>query len=149
MARRAAPPNGGDRGGVLGQIRNPLVFFALALLVIEGIIGLVVTYSKLTGDQQFYCIWIMAGLFVLVVASVFLLTVFWPRNIMGEFEKVATDVEELKKFIDSTAFKDVVIDILEEKVKPDSLAEQTTQAKLPPHPAAEQPQRGAHPEETQ
>jgi len=32
-----------SRESILGTIKNPLVFFALALLIIEGIIGLVVT----------------------------------------------------------------------------------------------------------
>jgi len=48
-----------NRGDILGQVRNPLIFFAPALLVIEGIIGIVVARSEMTGQYQFtrYALW--------------------------------------------------------------------------------------------
>lgn len=47
-------PEEQNRSGMLAQVRNPLIFFALALLIIEGIIGLVVTNSQITAAHQFY-----------------------------------------------------------------------------------------------
>ena len=52
--------------GILGQVTSPLIFFALALLVIEGIIGITVVKSKLDAIQQFYMILVMAFLFLAV-----------------------------------------------------------------------------------
>ena len=49
--------------GILGQVTSPLIFFALALLVIEGIIGITVVKSQLDATQQFYMILVMAFYF--------------------------------------------------------------------------------------
>ena len=56
--------------GILGQVRNPLIFFSLALLVIEGIFAAVAIYSQMTGGYQFITFCIMAILFLVVVGTV-------------------------------------------------------------------------------
>ncbi len=55
--------------GILGQVNTPLVFFALALLVIEGIIGFTLVNSRLDAVQQFNVILIKAALFMAVILS--------------------------------------------------------------------------------
>nr|VFK05337.1 MAG: hypothetical protein BECKH772B_GA0070898_105703 [Candidatus Kentron sp. H]VFK05961.1 MAG: hypothetical protein BECKH772A_GA0070896_106033 [Candidatus Kentron sp. H]VFK09037.1 MAG: hypothetical protein BECKH772C_GA0070978_105723 [Candidatus Kentron sp. H] len=46
-----------DRKGILDQIRNPLGFFALALLIIEGsIFGVLAMECEMNAQYQFYTI---------------------------------------------------------------------------------------------
>ena len=80
MTNDANPPKKSQ--GILGQVTTPLVFFALALLVIEGIIGITVVKSKLDAIQQFYMILVMAFLFLAVVGLVAWITVKYPLNLM-------------------------------------------------------------------
>ncbi len=70
--------------GILGQVTSPLIFFSLALLVIEGIIGITVVKSKLDAIQQFYMILVMAFLFLSVVGLVAWITVKYPLNLMDK-----------------------------------------------------------------
>lgn len=70
--------------GILGQVNTPLVFFALALLVIEAIIGFTLVNSRLDADQQFNAILIMAGLFLAVILVVAFITVKYPLNLMDK-----------------------------------------------------------------
>ena len=69
------------RSGVLGRIRNPLIFYALALFLIEGIIGSVVATSCMTDQYKFLSICIMAFLFFVVVVAVTVITIKWPRHL--------------------------------------------------------------------
>jgi hypothetical protein len=108
-----------SRESILGTIKNPLVFFALALLIIEGIIGLVVTQSKMTGDQQFDCVILMAVLFLAVVGSVAWITIRWPTHLYESISQITRDVDALKSFVESSAFQDAVVDIVEERLTPD------------------------------
>ena len=87
-------PEPKNKSGVLTEVRNPLIFFALALLVIEGIFGVVVATSRMTSDQQFYSLLVMAGLFVLVVIIVAVITIRWPRNLYEAVEEQARRQEE-------------------------------------------------------
>ncbi len=107
-------PEEQNRTGVLAQVRNPLIFFALALLIIEGTIGLVVSQSQLTANQQFYSILLMAFLFLVVISVVAVITIWRPRNL---YEEVTT----LKEFINSDGFQDAIEDVLAERIKPECL----------------------------
>ena len=89
-------PKPKHRSGVLAEVRNPLIFFALALLVIEGIFGIVVATSRMTSDQQFYSLLVMAGLFVLVVIIVAVITIRWPGNLYEAVEEQARRQEEVQ-----------------------------------------------------
>ena len=72
------------------HVRNPLIFFSLALLIIEGIIGIVALKSKINADQQFYVLCIMAFLFFTVVVIVALITIKWPSHL---YEDVRTFIK--------------------------------------------------------
>lgn len=112
-----------DRKGVLGQIRNPLVFFALALLLIEAIIGAVVAASKMTGDQQFYSVIIMAFLFFSVLGAVAIITIKWPTHLYEEItlikQKIDIQTETTRNFeqlINSNVLRDIVEEIVQNKI---------------------------------
>ena len=79
-----------NRKTVLGEIRNPLIFFGLALLVIEGIMGAVVALSKMAPTLVFASICIMAGLFLIVVGAVAFITIKWPAHL---YEEVQRDIK--------------------------------------------------------
>lgn len=102
-------PGSGYRG-FLGQVNTPLVFFALALLVIEGIIGFTVVNSKLNAAQQFDVILIMAGLFLAVVVVVAFITVKYPLNLMDKVDESLKRSEEMERLLASEMFKDAVMD---------------------------------------
>ncbi len=104
--------------GILGQVTSPLIFFALALLVIEGIIGITVVKSKLDAIQQFYMILVMAFLFLAVVGLVAWITVKYPLNLM--MDKVDENLkrnELMETLLGSDMFKDAVIDIVSDIVQ--------------------------------
>ncbi|MEW6096975.1 MAG: hypothetical protein AB1567_10720 [bacterium] len=108
---------------VLGQIRNPLVFFALALLLIEGIIGLVVTKANMRELYTFYCICIMAVLFLVVVCVVTLITIKWPRHLYEDIVHEIETTHAIKEYIESLAFKDTIEDILYQRIKAECIKE--------------------------
>lgn len=83
-----------NRAEILGQVRNPLIFFALALLVIEGsITTLVATSSKLSSQDEFRAVEIMAGLFVMVVGIVAWITYRVPSHLY----EVTRRLEEVER----------------------------------------------------
>ena len=103
--------------GILGQVTSPLIFFALALLVIEGIIGITVVKSKLDAIQQFYMILVMAFLFLAVVGLVAWITVKYPLNLMDKVDESIARNEEIENFVESDMFRDTVIDIVTDIVQ--------------------------------
>ena len=103
--------------GILGQVTSPLVFFALALLVIEGIIGITVVQSKLDAIQQFYMILVMAFLFLAVVGLVAWITVKYPLNLMDKVDESIARNEEIESFVESDMFRDTIIDIVTDIVQ--------------------------------
>jgi len=106
------PHPGNDRAAVLGLIRNPLVFFALALLAIEVVFGLVVVASAMSPDQQFVAFCIMSGLFLVVVAVVTIITIKWPQNLYEDVVRELERVEYLQEWADGPGFADAVLDIV-------------------------------------
>ena len=103
--------------GILGQVTSPLIFFALALLVIEGIIGITVVKSKLDAIQQFYMILVMAFLFLAVVGLVAWITVKYPLNLMDKVDESIARHEVIENFVESDMFRDTVIDIVTDIVQ--------------------------------
>ena len=103
--------------GILGQVTSPLIFFSLALLVIEGIIGITVVKSKLDAIQQFYMILVMAFLFLSVVGLVAWITVKYPLNLMDKVDESIARNEEIENFVESDMFRDTVIDIVTDIVQ--------------------------------
>jgi hypothetical protein len=74
------------RAEVLDTIKNPLIFYALALLIVESSLSVVLFSGKLQGDQNFWAVIIMAALFVFVVLIVTFLTYYVPANLMAKLE---------------------------------------------------------------
>lgn len=113
------------RARFLEQVRNPLVFFALALLIIEGVIGIVVATSNMSGELQFYSICVMAFLFFVVVIAVIVITIKWPRHlyedIARQLEATSETTKQIKEFINSPAFRDTIEDVIISRVQPESL----------------------------
>jgi len=112
---------GNTRAGLLEAITNPLGFFGLTMLIIEGILGLVVGTSKMSGDQQFCAFLILVGLCVVVIALVTVMAIVWPRSLLA---KVTSDLDQGRsaaQFLRSPAFKDFVVSYVAETVKPDVL----------------------------
>ena len=105
----------------MGQVRNPLIFFALALLLIEGIIGMVVTKAELTELHTFYCVCIMAVLFL--VAVVTLITIKWPRHLYEDIVEEIKITHSIRDYLESPAFKDTVEDVLYQVVKEECIKE--------------------------
>jgi len=99
----------------LAMVRNPLVFFALALLIIEGIFGLVVTFSQMTGDQQFYSLLVMALLFLVVVGVVAFITVKTPQNLYEDVVDKLEVLEYIEEWVNGPGFADAVIEVVESK----------------------------------
>ena len=102
---------------ILGQVRNPLVFFTLALLLIEGIIGFVVTKTSMSETQTFCSVIIMAFLFLVVVVAVTLITIKWPRHLYEDIAKEIEVTHVLKEYIESSAFIDTIEDIMYKRIK--------------------------------
>lgn len=101
------------RNGVLSQIQNPLIFFSLALLIIEAIIGLAMRAAdKLTGNQQLVILLTMSFLFLVVVSVVAIITVKWPHHL---YQNIKNDLETSKivnKFINGDGLKDIIMDVV-------------------------------------
>jgi len=93
--------------GVLNQIKNPLIFFGLALLVIESIIGVTVAASGMSDNQKFYSVLVMAGLFLAVIlTNSGNLTIKWPTHLYEQIAKQTETTKEIETFLNSTAFRE-------------------------------------------
>ena len=130
MANENAP-NGGrsnpqrGRRGILGEIRNPLVFSALALLIIESTIAIAVRGSGLESRYKFYVICIMAALFLIVFVIVMVITFWRPEHLY----EISEGVKQLKSLVRSSLFKDTVEDTIVKRVKPECLQETQEETK--------------------
>lgn len=109
------------RQSLLAQIRNPLIFFALALLVIEAIVGAVVATSKMTPILVFASVCVMAALFLIVVCAVAFITIRWPHHLYEQVQRDLRFARQIKDFINSQAFRDTVKDIVIETVRAECL----------------------------
>lgn len=103
-----------SRLSLLREIRNPLIFFALALVVTEGaIIGM--ARIGLPEEHRIYAVYAMVAVLMLVVGLVAIITLWRPSNLYNT-------VTELKESINSTGFRDAIEDVIMEQVKPECLA---------------------------
>lgn len=109
--------DGRSRADVLSQIRNPLVFFGLALLVIEAIVATMVVKSGMSGDQQYRALWIMAALFLFVIVIVALITIVWPEHLYENIDKRLRRTEEVAKLLESDAFRDYIEEIVATRIQ--------------------------------
>ena len=102
---------------IIEAVKNPLGFFALAVLICEAILTIGIAASGLEEIHKFilYC-GLVALLFVLVGAVTFL-TVNYPRHLNPEMAKALEKAEEFEEYVESKVFRDVVLNIVEERLK--------------------------------
>lgn len=102
-----------NRASLLKEVRNPLIFFALALLVAEScILGL--AGLGLPEQHRVYAIWAMLIVFLVVVVVVAAITLWRPGNLYDT-------VTELRQNITSRGFRDAIEDVIIRRVKADCL----------------------------
>ena len=97
-----------DRIGVLGQIKSPLIFFALALLIIEGFLLAVLGLTDFNETLQFILILLMFIAFIAIVACVTFLTVKYPTHLNDKLSKELSELNDVKEFVESPAFKELI-----------------------------------------
>jgi hypothetical protein len=79
------------RGELLRSIRHPLAFFALAVLVVEGVMAITATVAFRDQVMLLFILFlILIVVLLFVVSIVAYIVIKYPQNIMAEFEK-ATD----------------------------------------------------------
>ena len=99
----------GRWAGLLEAVGSPLKFFALALLLIETMIGAIAGLA-LQGQYQFHAVLVMAGLFLGVVIAVAVITFLRPDNL-------ANRVRDLEDIISSKGFRDAIEEIVDERLR--------------------------------
>jgi len=72
-----------EKSNIIKAITTPLGFFALALLIVEGFMGIVLVFSK-EQNEYFYFLGMIIGavLFILVVVLVWYLVRYNPEKIV-------------------------------------------------------------------
>jgi len=66
----------------------------LALLIVEAFLGTVLIGAQLQPEQKMICVWLGVGMFLIVVAGVWLLV--WARPVNLTFDKFAHLVDRGK-----------------------------------------------------
>jgi hypothetical protein len=66
---------------IIEAVCSPLGFYALALLIVEGFLALVLTFANLSDTAREYGMWAGISLFLLVFIVVSLLSWFKPQNL--------------------------------------------------------------------
>ena len=102
-----------DWAGVLKAVSNPLAFFALALLIVEAVIGTMAAV-KLDSQDFLSALIVMATLFVVIVGLVAVITFWRPGHLYEQ-------VHELTNTINSQGFRDIIEDAIMDLVKEDCL----------------------------
>jgi hypothetical protein len=104
-----------DRIGVLRQIKTPLGFYVLTLLILESTLAIVLTCSRLTEGHVWSGFLAMIGIFIGVVC---LVTWFvWKKPEVLLFEKE----QYLPPELDPSALRDQIEDLIFKNVKSESL----------------------------
>ena len=98
---------------ILKAVRNPLGFFALALLVVEAAIGAIATY-RLEDQNVLWALVLMAVLFVVITGLVAVIAFWRPGHLYEQFD-------ELKNTANSEGFRDIIDDAIMHLVKEDCL----------------------------
>jgi hypothetical protein len=104
-----------NRAAILQQVRTPLGFYVLTLLILEATLAVVLACSKLTEEH----IWIgflgMIGAFIGVVVLVTLFVWLKPEVLLFEKEQY------LPPDLDPSALRDQIEDLIYKNVRPESL----------------------------
>ncbi|HEY3915841.1 MAG TPA: hypothetical protein VGN61_15240 [Verrucomicrobiae bacterium] len=106
---------GSDRSQLLKEVKIPLGFYVLTLLILEGTLAVVLTCSKLSEEHVWTGFLLMIGIFIGVVGVVTLFVWLKPEYLL--FEKEQYFPPEL----DALALRDQIEDLIYKNVKPESL----------------------------
>jgi len=104
-----------NRAQILQQVRTPLGFYVLTLLIVEGTLSIVLACSKLTEEHIWSGFLWMIGVFIGVVVLVTLFVWLKPESLLFEKE------EYLPPELDPSALRDQIEDLIYKNVKPESL----------------------------
>lgn len=104
-----------DRTQILQQVKTPLGFYVLTLLILEGTLSIVLTCSKLTEEHIWSGFLWMVGMFIGVVVLVTLFVWKKPERLLFEQEQY------LPPELDPSALRDQIEDLIYKNVKPESL----------------------------
>lgn len=107
--------SGINRTEILQQVKTPLGFYVLTLLILEGTLSIVLTCSKLTEDHIWIGFLLMVIMFIGVVVLVTLFVWLKPESLLFEKEQY------LPPELDPSALKDQIEDLIYKNVKPESL----------------------------
>jgi hypothetical protein len=105
----------GSNAGIIQAISTPLSFYVLILLIIESVLGIVLTYSKLTEEHVWTGFYIMIGLFLFVFIVVSVLVIWFPTNLLFGKE------EHANPMLEPSALKDQIEDLISANVKGECL----------------------------
>ena len=86
-----------DRAGTLAQIKSPLIFYGLSLLIIEGMLALLTAVADFSSDQKFTIMWVMVALFIFVLIIVTTMTIKWPENLSQTEEAITRQTEKAEE----------------------------------------------------
>jgi hypothetical protein len=104
---------------LIGAITTPLGFYVLALLIIESLLSVVLTCSKLTEEH----VWDGFILMIVVLAGVLAVVTFFayksPQNLLYGKE------EHQEALLEPSALKDQIEDLIAENVRAECLKSQT------------------------
>jgi len=115
------PAAADERKGILGHISSPLVFFALALLVIESGIGAAAALAGLASSHFVYVVLIMAFLFLADIGAVTWMAIRWPQQLIAEHKEDLRRSVNMVDFVNSEAFANYLEDKIARSVRGDCL----------------------------
>jgi hypothetical protein len=104
-----------SRAEILRQVRTPLGFYVLTLLILESTLAIVLTCSRLTEEHIWSGFLWMIGIFIGVVCLVTLFVWKKPECLLFEKEQY------LPPELDPLALRDQIEDLIFKSVKPESL----------------------------
>ena len=96
-------------------ITTPLGFYALALLIVEATLAIVLTWSKLDAAHVWSGFLWMIGTFIGVLVIVTVLTIWNPKNLLYGKEEHASPA------LEPSALKDQIEDLIAANVKTECL----------------------------
>jgi heme A synthase len=106
---------------------------ALALLVIEGVIGVVVATSHAGETTVRIAVFVIAGLFLVVVGAVTFITIRWPTHLYEEVRRDIKSSRQMNELLDGKAFRDAVKDVVSALVKPECRADDSADRRSDEH----------------
>ena len=104
-----------DRSGILASVNNPLAFFVLNLLIIEAMLTVVLTCSKLDEVHIWAGFLWMVGIFIGEVLIVTGLTILSPTKLLYGKE------EHREHLLEPSALRDQIEDMITGSVKSEAL----------------------------